>query len=350
MDDVLDELLANTSRRSYEEYLKDDFDVERRQVQRGIALEQEIVAAFDAYVKERGAELGLHLATVPEERIEAARKCLFNGQVVAVDGRREKPQDVVSGVFCEVGVASVGYKTLSEPQVRCMSITSHIDESTTKEQYYENTAKARLNENDITNAMIYWELEECLTNAGTAAWVLKDGPAIHPGLVWKDSETTFSLLRRVIDARNIVGIVKDFRAQGSVALWRYGRCLKPRQYLVVYRGVGSRGWIEDIGKEGPLTHEFKGGAGRNMVRGVFKASRSFWVFECHEDVIEEAMPVVMADSLNNKRGLPQLIDLADQVLRKRFPSGLYAEKINREFLHHGFDYYLDVVDERALRY
>jgi len=345
VEDIFDELLSNTQKRDYDEYLKDEFSAEREQVQRGIALEKQIVADFENFIHSRGKELGLELVTLSEDDIAKARTVLYNGQVVAVDGRKEKPLDVVSGIFCEVGVATVSYKTMHEPSVKCMSITSHIEDSTTKEDYYENSRKERVNETDVTNAMIYWELEACLDAAKTATWVLKDGPAMHPGLVWKDSATCFSHLEKVIAAKNIVGIVKDFRAAES--LWRYGRCLKPGQYLVVYRGVGQ--WVKDIGKEGKLSADFKQGPGAKIVKGVFKAGRSFWIFEAHQDTVHQAMPVVMADALNNKRGMPQLIDLADKILGNRFPSGLYGKKINREFLQHGMDYYLDIVDERMLR-
>ncbi len=39
MDDVLDELLNNTKKRDYDDYLKDEFAAEREQVQRGISLQ-----------------------------------------------------------------------------------------------------------------------------------------------------------------------------------------------------------------------------------------------------------------------------------------------------------------------
>ncbi len=160
-----------------------------------------------------------------------------------------------------------------------MSITSHIEDFVTKEDYYENSRKGRVNENEITNAMIYWELETCLGVSKSNSYVLKDGPIMHQGLVWKDSQTCFSLLEKVVAAKNkavaaknkavaaknkavaaknIVGIVKDFRAETSVALWRWGRCLKPKQYLIAYRGVNN--WFatsKTCPKEGPLTEQFK---------------------------------------------------------------------------------------------
>jgi len=342
MEDILVQLLKNARRSTYEDYLRDDLQEEKRQIKLGMELEKEVVKQFAAYVKEAELELG----TVSDKDLEWARGVLASGQVAAIDATRQKPKDIISGVFCEIGLAEVTYKTMQEPIVKCMSIMSRLDGFKTVQEYYDNIHKERANEQDITTAMIYWELESCLESKRN--WVFKDGPIVHPSLVWKGSPTSINILEKVVAAKNIIGVVKDFRAQeGGIPLLRYGKLLQPFQYLVAFRGVSE--WMPDIGKDTELTKIFKEGPGKEVCRGVFKARQTFYGFEVHQDMLKEGIALLMADALNNKRGIPNLVDLADNIARTRFPYGLYKEKIEREFLSESLTDYFDILDDHELR-
>ncbi len=347
MEDVLDQLLKNARRSTYEDYLRDDLQEEKRQIKLGMELEKEVVKQFATYVEKEGLELG----TVSEKDLEWARGVLASGQVVAIDATRQKPKDIISGVFCEIGLAEVTYKTMQEPIVKCMSITSKLDGFKTVQEYYDNIHKERANEQDVTTAMIYWELESCL--ASKRNWVFKDGPIIHPSLVWKGSPTSINILEKVVAAKNVVGVVKDFRGEESMPLIRCGKLLQPLQYLV-YFGKSSpfdiNDWIPDrLGRDTELAKKFKAGPGKEICRGVFKAQQTFYCFEVHQDMLKEGIALLMADALNNKRGIPNLVDLADHIARTRFPYGLYKEKIEREFLSESLTDYFDILDDHELR-
>jgi hypothetical protein len=344
--DPLELILANAKRRSYEEYLKDDLQEEKEQVRRGMELEKEVVKRFARYVQEQGLEL----VTVSQDKLDWARGVLGAGHVSAIDGTRQKPKDIISGVFCEIGLAEVTYKTMQEPVVKCMSIMSRLEGFNSVEDYYDNLHEVKANEQDITTAMIYWELEFCLESLRNGRqWVFKDGPILHPSLAWKGSKTSIDMLEEVVRAQRVIGVVKDFRAEeGGVTLLRYGKLLQPLQYLVVFRGASS--WMLDVRqRDTERTKIFKMGEGQKICRGVFKARHTFYAFEVHQDVIEQGLALLMADALNSKRGMPNLVDLADRVARNRFPYGLYKEKIEREFLSESLTDYFDILDERDMR-
>lgn len=342
MQDILDQLLKNARRSTYEDYLRDDLQEEKRQIKLGMELEKEVVKQFATYVK----KAGLELSTVPEDDLQWAREVLASGQVAAIDATRQKPKDIISGVFCEIGLAEVTYKTMQEPIVKCMSIMSRLDGFKTVQEYYDNIHKEKANEQDITTAMIYWELESCLESKRN--WVFKDGPIVHPSLVWKGSSTSIAILEKVVAAKNIIGVVKDFRGEESLSLIRYGKLLQPLQYLVAFRGVSE--WVLDkLGRDTGLAKMFKAGAGKEICRGVFTARQTFYGFEVHQDMLKKGIALLMADALNNKRGIPNLVDLADHIARTRFPYGLYKEKIEREFLSESLTDYFDILDDHELR-
>jgi hypothetical protein len=338
---LLAELLRNAKRRTYVEYVSGDFSVEREQIQIGRRLEQQVLEQFAWYIRNRGYTLG----SVSEEKLQWAREKLYGGQVAAVDGRRDKPLDLISGVFCEVGIASVTYQTLSKPELSCRSITSHLAESLTAEDYYRNLKENRLHESTITAAMIYWELEACLNSP--AEWVLKDGPILHQDLIWKGYPFLIDLLRKVVQRKTIIGVAKDLRAEGSIPFRRLGKLLEPGQYLVIYKGVTDE-WIKPF-RLNDAAKRFRTEEGQQIWRGVFKARVKSYGFEIHKDVFEDGMAILMADAMNNKRGVPNLVDQADTIAGSSFPSGLFGEKIKREFLLAGMGEYWELIDEHELR-
>src|SRR2546423_1403988 len=93
---LLEQLLNNAKSRTYAEYVSGDFNVEKEQIERGRSLERQVLEQFASQIQSRGYILG----SVTEERIKWAREQLYSGKVAGVDGRRDKPIDIISGVFC----------------------------------------------------------------------------------------------------------------------------------------------------------------------------------------------------------------------------------------------------------
>lgn len=337
---LLEQLLRNAKNRSYAEYVSGDFNIEKEQIDIGRSLEKQVLEQFASQVQSRGYILG----SVPEERLKWAREQLYSGKVAGVDGRRDKPIDVISGVFCEIGIATVTYQTLSKPELSCRSITSHLTESMTAKEYYENLMADRLREGTITSAMICWELETCLNSQ--VEWLLKDGPILHPDLVWKGYPFLIDLLKKVVNHKRIIGVVKDLRGEKSIPLRRLGKLLRPGQFLVIYKGASE--WIESK-RETEAAKRFRFEEGSRIWRGVFKAHVKSYGFEIHEESFDNAIAILMADAMNNKRGMPNLVDQADTIAGNAFPSGLFGEKIKREFLLAGMGEYWELIDEHALR-
>ena len=337
---LLKAILDGATTRSYAQYVSNEFGVEKEQIELGQQLEKQVLDKFADYIAKNRYTLG----SVPKEKLDWAREQLFSGNVMGVDGRRDKPIDIISGVFCEIGIAAVTYKTLSKPELACYSITSRLEESTTAEEYYRNLQSDRLREGTITSAMICWELEACVK--ANTEWVFKDGPIIHPDLVWRGYPFLIDLLKRVIAKKKIMGVVKDLRGEKSIPLRRLGKLLKPGQYLIIYRGV--EGWIEEP-RLPEISKRFRLEEGSNIWRGVFKSHVKSYGFEIHQDVFDEGIALVMADAMNNKRGMPNLVDQADAIAGNAFPSGLFGEKIRREFLLAGMGEYWELIDEHLLR-
>jgi hypothetical protein len=338
---LLEEILKNATTRTYAEYVSSDFGVEKEQIELGRALEKQVLEQFASYIANQGYVLG----TVPQEKLEWAREQLFGGRVTGVDGRRDKPIDIISGVFCEIGIAAVTYQTLSKPELSCRSITSHLEESTTAKEYYENLQSDRLREGTITSAMICWELEACLNSK--TEWVFKDGPILHPDLIWRGYPFLIDLLKKVVNHKKIMGVVKDLRGEGSIPLRRLGKLLKPNQFLVIYKGV-SGDWIRAI-RLSEIAKRFLAEEGSKVWRGVFKAHVKSYGFEIHEEHFNDGIALLMADAMNNKRGVPNLVDQADAIAGNAFPSGLFGEKMRREFLLAGMGEYWELIDEHMLR-
>jgi len=113
-ENSLKQLLQNSKNRTYAEYVSGEFGIEKEQIEIGRTLEGQVLEQFEAYIRDKGYTLG----SVSEERLKWAREQLYSGRVAGVDGRRDKPIDIISGVFCEVGIATVTYLKVTGQSIR----------------------------------------------------------------------------------------------------------------------------------------------------------------------------------------------------------------------------------------
>jgi len=115
--------------------------------------------------------------------------------------------------------------------------------------------------------------------------------------------------------------------------------LHPLQYAVLRNTKDIiEGYIAGSSYERPhykrsglyqAVRSFQADAGSKVVLGVYRASALCpgRVFYAHEDHVHEAAQIVMADSvLQEARGFPNLIDIADRTCKGMFePGGLSAQ-------------------------
>jgi hypothetical protein len=343
---AFEELIGNAKKRNYDQYLRDNMNEEREQVIKGIEFEKELYSNFRKELE--NGELEWEVKTVPEDMLEWANDELNKGNVAAVDGTNMYPIDLISGVFCQVGVGGLSY-TNDEPAINVQSITSHISNEATAGEYFGELVfgkEKKLTKRDIAGAMQYWELEHCLERE--ESWVFHDGNIIPRELL------TFGvgvqLLKKTIYVKNIIGIIKGSKALKYRLL---GRFLKPTEYLIIEstkdfydnmfkdeRWRTARRYVDVGGK-------FIDSYATYVKRGVYKAHTKSYVFEIHEDVFDKGIALIMADSLRNPRGLPFLIDLIDSKLSALFENNIYKERMNDLLMEQGE--LMENINERELR-
>lgn len=104
-----------------------------------------------------------------------------------------------------------------------------------------------------------------------------------------------------------------------------GNALRPLEYAIIDTLEDSIFRLADTGKYWPgyeeRVREFGREHGKNIIKGVFRASElaPAQMFFAHVDCAHEAALIALADSvLQDDRGFPMLIDLADTLCRTTF--------------------------------
>jgi len=143
-------------------------------------------------------------------------------------------------------------------------------------------------------------------------------------------------------------------AAGERVLLTIGNALRPLEFAVVET---SERRIEPIIKQGHLRGEhleraeaFYEQTAAKILVGVFRTSRDVppQVFYSHEDYVQEAALVAMADSiLQSHRGFPMLIDLADNICRNTFGNDVFNSTVQSAYAHAGDS--LSYLGERETR-
>ncbi|HZU77546.1 MAG TPA: hypothetical protein VFA70_12335, partial [Dehalococcoidia bacterium] len=120
-----------------------------------------------------------------------------------------------------------------------------------------------------------------------------------------------------------------------------GYALHPLEFALIDTPTHS---MQDI-VDGHLPKHLKAEAkafveelGRHITVGIYRASASAppYVFYAHRDHAHEAALIVLADSvLQEHRGFPMLIDLADNVCRSTFGSDVFTAMVQQAYTHAG---------------
>jgi hypothetical protein len=284
---------------------------------------------------------GYHQLSV--ERVEKLhRTVLFAGDVEACDGT-VLVHDAVALTIIQLGVCLISYDgdegTWSHRLFRRDLRGTHdspIEEALRLLELREHRAgvgvddrRDRLTELGRRGIMTYAE-RAVLTSMSKAPWRLGQGqPAPFELLTGAGSvdlvEPALDVLSELLLGHRRFAFVPS--SPKLRALLTIGAALRPLEFAVVHK---LRSYIEDIVERGHLrdwrlqrAREFVTAAGEEVVVGVYRVSTYAppYVFYAPADpeLCAQAAAIVMADAaLQEQRGFPLLLDMADQICRASF--------------------------------
>lgn len=281
---------------------------------------------------------GLYRATTRHLELQH-RGLLFAGEVEACDGTMA-PHDTLALSVTALGVVLVSYSgdqgtwghRLFRRDLRVSSgdpVRDTLDLLDRRRRRtgvdYEDRWDT-LSELGRRGIMAYAE-RAILLEKSTAAWRMGHGnPAPYELLTGSGSMELLArgleVLARLIDYERFVFVPS---APADRALLTIGDTLGPLEYAIIDTAQDAMRAIVEGGHYGQkyrqLAQEFVAAYGPRIVRGVFRASAvaPAYVFYAHADRAHEAALLAMADAaLQEHRGFPLLIDLADAVAGHTF--------------------------------
>lgn len=293
------------------------------------------------------AEAGVYRASV--EDIEGIHsKLLFSGGVDAADGT-VVPFDTLPVTITQIGVVLVSYQGDQGSWVHRIfrrdlrtSGKSPIDETLDLLERrrdrnavgYEST-RDRLSSLARRGIMAYAE-RAILLDKANAPWRLGHGSPTPYELVTGSGmpellDASLDLMTRLVNFKRFVFVPSATSARELLTI---GNALRPMEYAVIdtnkeqldriqaghYRGEA---WT----KLGKRVREFVDFCGDKILVGMYRASSlaPAQMFYAHAEHVHQAALIAMADSiLQDHRGFPMLIDLADGICGRIFGAHDFA--------------------------
>jgi len=292
-----------------------------------------------------GAPRGAGVYRCSLERLEEVhRKVLFNGAAEACDGTVVS-HDTLPLTITQIGVCLVSYRgdqgswvhRLYRRDLKASSKRDPVDETMEllerrrhRGAVDQRSTRDRLTDMARRGIMAYAE-RAVLLDRSSAIWRIGHGnPTPYElvtgsGMVDLVRASLVLLTRLVLEHRRFVFIPSSTGARDLLTI---GNALQPLEYAIIdtqeenlrriagghYRGDAWAGVAEQV-------NEFVEECGPNIVIGMYRASRlaPAQMFYAHVEHAHEAALIAMADSvLQEHRGFPMLIDLADGVCRASF--------------------------------
>lgn len=267
------------------------------------------------------------------------RGLLFNGQIEACDGT-SVPFDTLPITIVQIGVCTVSYRgdqgswvhRLYRRDLRLggadpVEETLDVLEQRQRRSGYDGTSrKDKLSELARRGVMTFAE-RLVLMNMCQAPWRMGHGnPTPYELLTGSGMkellEKSIPVLTALVKHRRFVFIPSS--AADRLAL-TIGNALRPLEYAIIDTLEDSIFRLADTGKYWPgydeRVRQFGRDHGQNIIKGVFRASElaPAQMFYAHVDCAHEAALIALADSvLQDDRGFPMLIDLADTLCRTTF--------------------------------
>ena len=339
----------------------DQEDSIRRQV-------REVV--FEQIVSRPGAPRGAGVFQASTEDLRAAQThVLFNGAVEACDGT-SVPHDTLPLSITQIGVCLVSYageqgawvQRLFRRDLRVRGMNpveealSILEKRDARAGLDQPDKRDRLTELGRRGIMSYAE-RAVLLKKSNARWRMGHGnPAPYELLTGSGSMDLLLaslqvLSELILQHRRFVYVPS---APGERVLLTIGNALRPLEFAVVENSERRMyPIIYDGHLRGPYREraiEFYRDAAPKILIGVYRTSGDVppQVFYAHEDFVQEAALIAMADSvLQSHRGFPMLIDLADTVCRTTFGAEAFRSTVQSVYAARGNP--LTYLSERATR-
>lgn len=330
------------------------------------ALRHEIIPALADYVPPDDRHLVRHGRVTVEQIERTHRRLLFPGHVEAVDGT-SVTHDTVALTVTSLGISAVSYlgdqgtwqQRLYRRDLRYRP-KDVVEEARALLDARSRRGAIDQEQNPLSElarrALMEWGERSVLLDGCRADWRMGHGtPATFQlltgsGLMTYDPEPHLRLLphfdrllRRFVDEfRNWVFVASE---PSERLLLTLGHALEPLEYLIVGSMYERLRSIVERGRYGPTDSELATSLlnhiGPSIVVGVYRAAGAAppHVFYAHESMAEEAAVIAIADStLQEHRGFPLLVDLADRVCKSYFDAQTFQDLVGVAYAESGAPY------------
>jgi hypothetical protein len=346
--------------RMYEHLSKEIRDAVRQET----LLQREIRREIFPRLRNRpGAPPGGGVWEVPLEKIERTHNTLlFSGGVEAVDGT-VVPFDTLPVTITQIGVVLVSYRGDQGSWVHRIfrrdlrtSGNNPVDETwdllerrRTRSAVGYESKRDRLSSLAQRGIMAYAE-RAILLDRATAPWRLGHGSPTPYELVTGSGmpellEASLDLMNRLVQYERFVFVPSATSARELLTI---GNALRPMEYAVIdtnrdmleriraghYRGEAWTGL-------GHRVQEFVDACADQILVGMYRVSKlaPAQMFYAHAEHVHQAAMVAMADSiLEEHRGFPTLLGLADGICGQMFNASDFAVSAQLAYAEAGSPY------------
>lgn len=301
------------------------------------------------------AEAGVHRAA-PSDLEEVHRKVLFSGQLDTCDGT-SITHDTLLLTVTQIGVCLISYRgdelALSQRMFRRDLRTSGSDPveeakdllARRKDRSATGISDKRdtLSELARRGIMTYAE-RATLLHRSTAEWRMGHGNITPYELLTGSGNMALlgealKVLRELIAYRQFVFVPSSIKDR---LLLTIGDALGPLEYAVIQTAEQAMRRIVEGGRYNPesrrLAEAFVDDIGPKIAVGVYRASANAPAtpFFGHVNHVHEAAHIAIADSvLQEHRGFPLSIDLADVACRSIFGADTFDDAVASAYRAHG---------------
>jgi hypothetical protein len=292
-------------------------------------------------------QAGLYQVT-PEDIVAVQQKVLFNGAAEATDGTRIS-YETLPVVVAQIGVCLVSYKgdvhsfahrtfrrdVRFETGDAFEDALAILENRSRRGEAEESGDLSRI----LTRGLMGYGERAVLAYKAGAPWRIGHGSPVPVELVSNAelAERSLPMLERLLlTHKKFVFVPSETTAYEWLTV---GYALHPGEYAVLETMERRlQGMLETLTTmPAPLLgalRAFLREAGSRLLVGVYRASRTAppRLFYAHEDHVHQAALVALADStLQEHRGFPLLIDLADRLCRSSFGNDVFHGAVENAY-------------------